>query len=127
MNRVLDGHTILIVEDQPLIALDVAQALEEAGAKVTTTNTLKHAVILAEQDSLSGAILDHVLSDGDSTQLCSRLKERDIPFVIYSGYARIGGVCQEGVHVTKPATPEHLVTVLSGLLFGKLKGSDTIQ
>ena len=127
MNRVLDGHTILIVEDQPLIALDVAQALEDAGAKVTTTNTLKHAVILAEQDGLSGAILDHVLSDGDSTQLCSRLKERDIPFVIYSGYARIGGVCQEGVHVTKPATPDHLVTVLAGLLFGKLKGSDTIQ
>ena len=124
MKRVLDGHTILIVEDQPLIALDVAQALEDAGAKVRTTNTLKHAMILAEHDGLTGAILDHVLGDGDSSGLCSRLKQRGIPFMIYSGFARIGGACQDVLHVTKPATEEQLVTAMAGLLFLKLGASD---
>ena len=91
---------------------------------MTTTNTLKHALILVEHDGLSGAILDHALGDGDSSQLCARLKERGIPFMIYSGYARVGGACQDGVHVTKPATGEQLVTALAGLLFRKLGASD---
>ena len=116
MTSVLDGHTILVVEDQPLIALDVAQALETAGAKVTTTNTLQHAMILIEHDGLSGAILDHVLADGDSSQLCARLKERGIPFLIYSGYTRVGGECANVVHVPKPATEQQLVRAMVGLI-----------
>ena len=99
-----------------MIALDVAQALETAGAKVTTTNTLQHAMILIEHDGLSGAILDHMLSDGDSSPLCARLKERGIPFLIYSGYTRVGGECENVVHVPKPATEEQLVTAMVGLI-----------
>ena len=33
----LDGLTFLVVEDEPLIAMDVSMALEDEGAKVTTT------------------------------------------------------------------------------------------
>jgi hypothetical protein len=43
--------------------------------------------ILVEHDGLSAAIMDHALSDGDSTDLCARLKERGIPYLSYSGYA----------------------------------------
>jgi len=32
-----------------------------------------HALILAEHDGLSAAIMDHALSDGDGTRLCARL------------------------------------------------------
>ena len=42
----LAGRAILVVEDEALIALDITQELEAAGAAVTTTNTLKHALIL---------------------------------------------------------------------------------
>ena len=87
----LEGHAILVVEDQPLIALDITQEIEAAGAAVTTTNTLKHALILVEHDGLCGAILDHALGDGDSSLLCSRLMERGIPFLIYSGHATVAG------------------------------------
>ena len=45
-------------------------ALEDEGAKVTTTTTLKHAVLLAEHDGLAGAIVDQSLGDGDSTAFC---------------------------------------------------------
>ena len=48
----LVGRTVLVVEDQPLIALDITQELEAAGAAVTTTNTLEHALILVEHDGL---------------------------------------------------------------------------
>lgn len=75
----LKGLSILVVEDEPLIALDIAVAFEESGAHITSTNTLKHAVLLVEHDGLSGAILDHALPDGDSSILCQRLDlEQDV-------------------------------------------------
>jgi DNA-binding response OmpR family regulator len=85
----LTGHSILIVEDEPLISMDIAQAFRAAGAKITITNTLTQALVLVEHDSLTAAILDHALADGDSTRLCERLKERNIPFVIYSGFSQL--------------------------------------
>jgi CheY-like chemotaxis protein len=42
----LEGRSILVVEDQPLVALDITQQFEAAGAALTTTNTLHHALIL---------------------------------------------------------------------------------
>ena len=75
------GRSILVVEDEILIAMDMVSALEEAGAHTTMTTTVRHALILVEHDGLSGAIMDHALSDGDSTALCARLKERGIPYI----------------------------------------------
>ena len=61
--------TILVVEDEPLIVMDVSMALENSGAHVTSTNSVKHAKLLVEHDGLSAAILDHALLDGDSSSL----------------------------------------------------------
>jgi hypothetical protein len=63
--------------------------------------------------------LDHGLSDGDTWEVCARLKDRDIPFVLYSGYARLDGACSKGVLVHKPAPPEILLGTLIGLLKGR--------
>ena len=98
----LKGRSILVVEDEPLIALDITLAFVPTGASVTTTNTLAHALILAEHDGLSGAILDHSLPDGDCCKLCARLKERDLPFFIYSGLAPAKGPCADVLHISKP-------------------------
>lgn len=107
----LAGLRFLVVDDEPLIAMDIAMALEDEGAAVTTTNTLKHAKLLAEDDGLAGVILDHSLGDGDSSQLWARLKERGIPFLVYSGL-EVQGV----PHLTKPATPSQLVAALRNLI-----------
>ncbi len=114
----LEGRSILIVEDEPLIVMDITQAFEATGAALTTTNTLKHALILVEHDGLSGAILDHALGDGDSSQLCARLKERGIPFMIYSGFNTLSGACQGALHISKPAGDGVLVAAMEGLIRG---------
>jgi CheY-like chemotaxis protein len=114
----LEGRSILIVEDEPLIVMDITQAFEATGAALTTTNTLKHALILVEHDGLSGAILDHALGDDDSSRLCGRLKERGIPFIIYSGYATVGGACKDALHISKPAAEGALVAAMEGLILG---------
>ena len=68
----LRGRSILVVEDELLIGMDIRSALEEAGAHVTSTTTVRHALILAEHDGLAGAIMDHALADGDSTSPAHR-------------------------------------------------------
>ena len=116
MDRPLAGRVILIIEDEPLIALSISETFKEEGAQTIIARALATALVAVEEPSLSAAIVDHALGDGDSSELCQRLKERDVPFVTYSGYAQLGGVCAEGVHVNKPATPRLLVTTITALL-----------
>ena len=99
-----------------MIAMDIAMAFEDCGAHITSTNTLKHAVLLVEHDSLCGAILDHALGDGDSSILCARLRERGVPFMIYSGFEKVEGACAGAPHLSKPATHEMLVAALAELI-----------
>jgi len=115
----LRGCSILVVEDEPMIAMDITTALELAGAHATTTNTVRHALILAEHDGLAAAIMDHALSDGDSTQLCARLKSRGIPYVSYSGYGPVEGASENSIYISKPVTMDVLMSALEGLLVGK--------
>jgi DNA-binding response OmpR family regulator len=112
------GRSLLIVEDEPLIVMDISLAFEHTGAQLTTTNTLRHALIIVEHDGISGAILDHALPDGDSSLLYKRLKERDIPFIIYSGYrkADFDDPLRDVPYLAKPANPAILVEMMLGLI-----------
>src|SRR4029077_13933733 len=112
----LRGRSILVVEDEPLIGWDIREALEKAGANVTATTTVRHALILIDHDGLAGAIMDHALADGDSTELCARLKARGIPYVTYSGYDPVKGASLDAMHVSKPAPMDTLLSTLEALL-----------
>ena len=85
-NPPLSGEAILVVEDEPLVALDLRQTLESAGAYVFAATQLSHALQLAGHPDISAAVLDYRLGDGDCTPICTLLSERGIPFVFYSGY-----------------------------------------
>src|SRR6187549_3616273 len=101
------GRSILVVEDELLIAMDIVAALEKAGAHATMTTTVRHALILVEHDGLSGAIMDYALSDGDSTAHCARLKKLGIPYINYSGYEAVSGADPAAPHIVKPV-PMHI-------------------
>ena len=67
MNGRLDQFRILIVEDEVFIALDLLQAVEDAGGEaVGPATTLAQALVLIAADGLHGAILDVNLPDGIS-------------------------------------------------------------
>jgi DNA-binding response OmpR family regulator len=112
----LQGRLILIAEDEPLIALEIQQGFEDEGARVAMARTLTEALAAVEDPALSAAILDHGLGGGDSQKVCERMKERNIPFVTFSGYDHLVGACREGVHVKKPASISVLVATVRGLL-----------
>src|ERR1700682_6117457 len=116
MNKRLTGRCILVVDDEPLIALDIAETFRSAGARVVISTSLRTAVLSVQDADLSAAILDHRLLDGDSTPLCEDLKARGIPYALYTGYAQPGGVCRESLHISKPARAEALLEAIEGLI-----------
>ena len=116
----LSGRSILIAEDEPLIALDIAEAFKDAGATPVVTSTVHHALVLVEHDGLSAAVLDHALPDGDSSPLCQRLDERMLPFVVYSGFGNLHGPCAKGAHIKKPENPKALVSMVASLIAGNV-------
>ena len=125
-NASLAGCPILICEDEPLIALGIADAFSRAGARVVKVRSLAQAFIVIEDDAPSAVILDHALSDGESSQLRKCLKRRNIPYVLHSGYStgEHGWVADDkAVCVPKPASPQHLVTTVEGLLRSRQNAS----
>jgi DNA-binding response OmpR family regulator len=112
MTSILAGHSILVVEDEPLIALDVACSFETAGAQVVTAFSLDEALSLVEVRNWSGAVLDYWLNGQDCSPVCERLIERGIPFVMCTGDDQTVGPCTRVVRVTKPVSADELVRLL---------------
>jgi len=112
----LRGRSILVVEDEPLIALDIVDCFRQAGASVYSAQNLRDGLRLAHHPDLSAAVVDFGLGDGDGAGLCELLKERGVPFVLHTGYSHPGEVCQPGVLIPKPAAPVELVKTVEGLL-----------
>jgi CheY-like chemotaxis protein len=85
----LFGRSILIVEDEPLVALDVRAAFSAAGASVVAAATCADALRVADNPGLAAAIVDIDLGRGENcSAVCERLSERCIPFVFFTGEAR---------------------------------------
>jgi len=118
MQTSLTGRTILIVEDETLIGLDLVGYFERAGASVLWARTLAEANSVAEQ-SISAAVVDFGLRDGEANGLCHQLTSRGTPFILHSGYSHTDKACTTGLVIPKPADPTKLVGALADLLRAK--------
>src|SRR6185295_3746198 len=84
---VLRGRRILIVEDEVLVSVMLANLITEAGAVVIgPTGTTTKALALIEQEVIHCAVLDVKLMDGMSVPVAEALAARGIPFVVATGY-----------------------------------------
>ena len=108
----LQGLAILVVEDQPIIAMDIVQALTDAGARVSRAIRLKEALAALKQAVPDAAILDHALGDGDASALCEELDKQGIPYVVYTGDPAITGPCSDAPQLQKPASNTTLIDKL---------------
>ncbi len=81
--------TCLIVEDQALIGLALEAYLEEAGfGECEMVPSAAAAMEWLSAHTPSAAILDYSLKDGPCIRLARALRQRGIPFLIYSGHRR---------------------------------------
>lgn len=113
----LAGHSILIVEPDPFVAVDLQDTLVQEGARVVTAFRLERALQLAERPTLSAAVIDATLGAENRGALCLRLAERKVPFVFHSGQtAREPGEWADVPLIAKPADCNKVVEVVAGLL-----------
>lgn len=79
------ANTVLIVEDEALIALDIEQTLTDAGHVCEIHTSNGDALRWLEHYTPASAILDIALKNGSSEQIVRSLVCRNIPFLICSG------------------------------------------
>ncbi len=83
----LDGARVLLVEDDPIIALDLEMTLQDCGASVVGPYATLTAA-MPDLDPLPDvALLDVTLRDGTTEELARHLNELGVPFVVLSGAA----------------------------------------
>lgn len=75
---------ILILEDDPFIALDLQSMLEERGHEVTGVYSSLHEVCHHLDDGFDCALLDIDVVGGKSFGIAAELMERSIPFAFVS-------------------------------------------
>jgi two-component sensor histidine kinase len=115
----LEGRRILVVEDESLVAMMIADSLEEIGCSVVgPIARLGEGLALAEESELDAAVLDRNLAGASSDPIARELHARGIPFVIVSGYADLARPREMAAapYLTKPFQPEALIAILADLI-----------
>jgi CheY-like chemotaxis protein len=85
----LTGLRVLIVEDEPIIALDLAMTFRDAGAVPIAAVSEKHALDIIASGRVDLATVDVGVWEGKSSELiASMLTANRVPFVVVSAYRR---------------------------------------
>ena len=115
----LSGRRVLIVEDEPLIALELRTVLTDEGAQVVGPGRdLAESLALASKAGLSAALLDVRLGGETVAPLAQALNDRGVPFAFYTGQTETDLVRQQwpaAPVVAKPSPGRDLVAVVEGL------------
>src|SRR3546814_1750488 len=86
---VCSSDLILLIEDEPLIAMDMCDTLEDGGYTVVgPASTLDEAHELVETAKFDAALLDANLSGEAVDEVAAALTRKGMPFAFVTGYGR---------------------------------------
>lgn len=111
-----DRPTILVVEDEFIIALDVSETVKDLGYAVEgpfADNA--HAFHAIESEMPDCAILDVYTGDGEVYPLADALAEAGVPLIFHSGHVPPMEVRKRypgALACSKPCPPDQLIDLL---------------
>ncbi|MGD9979826.1 MAG: PAS domain S-box protein [Hyphomonadaceae bacterium] len=115
---VLKGKRVLVIEDEPLIGMVLADYLADAGCEVVgPAPNIDKAKALVAESNIDAALVDGNLAGRPVDEVAIALKSRNVPFAFVTGYGR-GGLPEgfaDAPIVEKPFTQEQVVTTLERL------------
>lgn len=114
----LKGLQVLVVEDQYLLARDVCEWLEQAGARIVgPVPDSERACQLIDREPLKAAVVDINLGKGPAYEVASKLTEHSVPFLFATGYdqAAIPAEFVNTPRLEKPFKGAELVRAVQGL------------
>ena len=113
----------LVVDDETIIAMNLAMALEEAGFEVVTASNGQKALDLFARDGFDIVVTDYMMPRKNGVELALALRDgtcsSDVPIVLVS--AAPGAVMQTNpdlfaAFLPKPVREEDILRVVIGLL-----------
>ncbi|WP_106796588.1 HWE histidine kinase domain-containing protein [Rhizobium sp. H4] len=114
----LSGLSVLLVENNLIIAMDGEDILRRLGAEVATVPSVAEAMEILDHRSFDLALLDVDLGDETSFGIADRLAAGGVPFIFATGYGE--GIAQANSHsdapvLQKPYTMEAVTDSLARL------------
>lgn len=83
----LQGKRILLVEDEVVIAMMLEDmVIKLDGIPIGPATNVQAGMEMARVELLEAAVLDVNLGDGNSSEIANILSERNIPFILATGY-----------------------------------------
>ncbi|HEY2134306.1 MAG TPA: PAS domain S-box protein [Xanthobacteraceae bacterium] len=116
----LKGKRIVVVEDEPLVSMEMESCLEAAGCQVVgTAGRLENAKSLIANADFDAALIDANLAGEPVDQLAAALTRKNVPFAFVTGYGRdaLPHGFGETIIVSKPFTQAGLLLVVERLLY----------
>lgn len=113
---------LLIIEDEPMIALDLQDLLKEAGFDVVgVAGTLDKALAFIATVQIDAAVVDANLGGISSSPAAIALQDRGVPFVVLSGYAQRQHATDfpKAPFIQKPCRPAQLIDALRAIRLQK--------
>ena len=112
---------ILLVEDEPAIAMELAYVIEEeAGCAVAgVASSVDEALALIASERLNGAVLDANLNGSTSVKIAEALQRQNVPFLVLSGYSPKNSLpppLDEAPFLQKPYRESELLQQIQGIL-----------
>lgn len=119
MSHPPSGTRILIVEDDPIIAMTAEDMLDEVGCTVAAVaGTVAEALARTNDTEFDLALLDYKLRDEESLPVARKLRDGGKPFIFSTGYDGLppeSGFADIPV-ISKPYRLEQLATVIAQAL-----------
>jgi DNA-binding response OmpR family regulator len=109
---------VLVIEDEPFIAQDIATIIACAGWEVAgPASSIDKALKLLEERGCDAAILDANLGGESAAPVADRLEAQGIPFMVLSGYAseQLSPSLSRAPFLAKPYKSAELIALLRRL------------
>jgi CheY-like chemotaxis protein len=118
---IFSGRTILVVEDDFIVAFDIQSLLEEHGARVLgPASSVEEARAILARETPNLAVLDVNLNGDFVFPIADELRERQVPFVFATAYADddrlFPGETVRAPRLAKPVLPRVLIGQLRKML-----------
>lgn len=112
-----DQPTVLVVEDEFIIALDLSETVRDMGYRVEGPYANKdHAFIAIDQQMPDFAILDVMTADGEVFPLADALTDAGVPIIFHSGHATPRELKErypDALAASKPCPPSKLMEMIA--------------
>ena len=116
----LGGKRIIVVEDEPLLSMDIEASLREADCEVIgPVGTLEQAKLLIAEGNCDAVLLDANLGGHPVDELAASLTQKNVPFAFVTGYGREGlpQGFRDAIMLDKPFSRDQLLAIIELLLY----------